>query len=126
MSDHSEGEGWWAASDGKWYPPQGDTTDAPVEEPSGGRARRPAVIGVVLVLVVGMTVLIVSLTGGGSSTGASSPEAAFDGIVQAVNDEDALGVVSLIDLEEFGLVADRAGGASTPTSRVSRAGSTSP
>ncbi len=22
MSDTSQGEGWWLASDGKWYPPQ--------------------------------------------------------------------------------------------------------
>lgn len=22
MSDHSHGEGWWLASDGKWYPPE--------------------------------------------------------------------------------------------------------
>lgn len=23
MSDHQQGPGWWLASDGKWYPPQG-------------------------------------------------------------------------------------------------------
>lgn len=25
MSDFSQGPGWWLASDGKWYPPQGET-----------------------------------------------------------------------------------------------------
>jgi len=33
MSDVSQGEGWWQASDGKWYPPEAapaDGTEAPV------------------------------------------------------------------------------------------------
>ncbi len=29
MSDVSQGPGWWLASDGKWYPPQGGSTAAP-------------------------------------------------------------------------------------------------
>jgi hypothetical protein len=29
MSDTSQGEGWWLASDGKWYPPQSATYVAP-------------------------------------------------------------------------------------------------
>lgn len=29
MSDYSQGPGWWQASDGKWYPPQGGAPQAP-------------------------------------------------------------------------------------------------
>jgi hypothetical protein len=29
MSDSSQGEGWWVASDGKWYPPEQSATQAP-------------------------------------------------------------------------------------------------
>jgi hypothetical protein len=32
MSDQSQGEGWWEASDGKWYPPP--RPDVPVTEPT--------------------------------------------------------------------------------------------
>lgn len=35
MSDTSQGEGWWQASDGKWYPPE--------EQPSTGAAPEPQV-----------------------------------------------------------------------------------
>ncbi|MGZ4704139.1 MAG: hypothetical protein ACXWCM_04650 [Acidimicrobiales bacterium] len=34
MSDFSQGEGWWQASDGKWYPPE----QAPGYQPSGYQA----------------------------------------------------------------------------------------
>ena len=33
MSDFSQGPGWWLASDGKWYPPQGEAT-APAADPT--------------------------------------------------------------------------------------------
>lgn len=40
MSDSSQGEGWWLASDGKWYPP----TSAPASPPppSMGQVYNPA------------------------------------------------------------------------------------
>jgi TM2 domain-containing membrane protein YozV len=31
MSDTSQGEGWWQASDGKWYPPEQAATATPAE-----------------------------------------------------------------------------------------------
>jgi uncharacterized RDD family membrane protein YckC len=31
MSDQSQGEGWWLASDGKWYPPQPEAAETPPE-----------------------------------------------------------------------------------------------
>jgi len=34
MSDSSQGEGWWVASDGKWYPP--DTVPEPPAVPDSG------------------------------------------------------------------------------------------
>jgi hypothetical protein len=41
MSDHSQGEGWWQASDGKWYPPE----QAPGAQPSGWEAPGPGGAG---------------------------------------------------------------------------------
>ena len=36
-ADTSQGEGWWQADDGKWYPPQQDTRmAAPAPQPTGG------------------------------------------------------------------------------------------
>ena len=34
MSDTSQGEGWWQASDGKWYPPQQAEATLPPPPPS--------------------------------------------------------------------------------------------
>lgn len=47
MSDASQGEGWWIASDGKWYPPQSDETaerppPPPESKPTGDEQPRPA------------------------------------------------------------------------------------
>lgn len=41
MSDQSQGEGWWQAADGKWYPPPhpeatAPPTTQPFGEPTGG------------------------------------------------------------------------------------------
>jgi hypothetical protein len=33
MSDHSQGEGWWQASDGKWYPPDQAVPPVPPTQP---------------------------------------------------------------------------------------------
>lgn len=44
MSDQSQGEGWWLASDGKWYPPQSTpTTTAPPQPtvPTAGGIELP-------------------------------------------------------------------------------------
>jgi hypothetical protein len=40
VSDSSQGEGWWEASDGKWYPPE-SSTPPPPPPPSGGSAPPP-------------------------------------------------------------------------------------
>jgi hypothetical protein len=80
MSDQSQGEGWWLASDGKWYPPSrpdapalpttqpfaepagapgaatyGPPTDLPVGAADGGRKKglgRGPIIGIAAVAVV--------------------------------------------------------------------------
>ena len=58
MSDAPQGEGWWLASDGKWYPPQTQTpaaapVTAPPPAPSGGRSKAPLIVAIVAVLVIG-------------------------------------------------------------------------
>lgn len=41
MSDTSQGEGWWLASDGKWYPPEQSTTPPPLQQTPGGSVTAP-------------------------------------------------------------------------------------
>ena len=38
MSDTSQGDGWWLASDGKWYPPTASPAPAPPETPTYAQA----------------------------------------------------------------------------------------
>jgi Domain of unknown function (DUF4234) len=69
MSDVSQGEGWWLASDGKWYPPQqspgappGQSTVADMVQPfrtgqpTGvlGTPRRPWVVAVLTIITFGI------------------------------------------------------------------------
>lgn len=35
MSDKSQGEGWWLASDGRWYPPESRPSPPPLPPPVG-------------------------------------------------------------------------------------------
>jgi hypothetical protein len=37
MSDYSQGPGWWQASDGRWYPPEGTAGGAPRPPPPYGQ-----------------------------------------------------------------------------------------
>jgi hypothetical protein len=70
MSDVSQGEGWWLATDGKWYPPQqaplspppGQSTPGdmvqrfPTTQPTGalGKPRRPWVVAVLTIVTLGI------------------------------------------------------------------------
>jgi len=42
MSDTSQGEGWWLASDGKWYPPTASPAPAPPSPTYAPGAYNPA------------------------------------------------------------------------------------
>jgi hypothetical protein len=61
MSDAPQGEGWWQASDLKWYPPASST-------PSRRRWVLPAVLLVVVAMVAAGTVVLVT---GGDEAGAA-------------------------------------------------------
>jgi hypothetical protein len=70
MSDVSQGQGWWLASDGKWYPPQQVSQPPPPGTPSlgdmvqqfrtlqptgvVGKPRRPWVVGVLTIVSLGI------------------------------------------------------------------------
>jgi hypothetical protein len=75
MSDVSQGEGWWLATDGKWYPPQqAPPQQAPLPPPPGqstpgdmvqqfrtvqptgvlGKPRRPWVVAVLTIVTLGI------------------------------------------------------------------------
>ena len=142
MSDISQGPGWWRASNDKWYPPEShpdargavEAPVAPAPVPVGSAAQvvtsetllargstpdkkrgvpRWLPLGAVaLVVGVGLVVLLSSVFGSGNAAGADSPDAAFDGIMAALDTKDGLGLVSLVDLEDFGLVADAFDGGS--------------
>jgi hypothetical protein len=90
--------------------------DEPSNQPRRPPAARIAMVVIVLILTAGLAVLMVSLLGSDTSTGAASPEDALEGIIQAMNDEDALGMASLIDVEEFGLLIDTLEGSDTDVS----------
>lgn len=57
MSDRSQGEGWWLASDGKWYPPQPPT--APVAQTTNGLAIASMVLGILWLFWIGSILAIV-------------------------------------------------------------------
>ncbi len=45
MSDTSQGDGWWKASDGKWYPPdQRPATQPPPPPPGAPQPQSPALV----------------------------------------------------------------------------------
>lgn len=51
MSDYAQGQGWWQASDGKWYPPSGE--QPPAHTPTMGEDWVAVTLEVVGWLVVG-------------------------------------------------------------------------
>jgi hypothetical protein len=57
MSDRSEGQGWWLASDGKWYPPQ-----PRVVARTNGLAIASMVLGVVGISIVAVILGHVALS----------------------------------------------------------------
>lgn len=92
----------------------GEPLAQPQASSGGGVPRWLPLAGVALVVGVGLWFLFSSVLGGGSAAGASSPESALDEMVAALDAEDGLGLVSIVDLEDFGLVSaaveDSAGG----------------
>lgn len=53
MSDTSQGDGWWLASDGKWYPPT--PGDAPAQvAPSSNEAIWSLVLGILSITCLGL------------------------------------------------------------------------
>jgi len=63
MSDSPQGEGWWLASDGKWYPPQSQSQTHPAPPPAGKPWWKKKRYIIPLVLVV--LFAIASAAGGG-------------------------------------------------------------
>jgi hypothetical protein len=57
MSDRSQGEGWWVASDGKWYPPQPPA--APVAQTTNGLAVASMVLGILWLFWIGSILAII-------------------------------------------------------------------
>jgi NADH:ubiquinone oxidoreductase subunit 2 (subunit N) len=62
MSDVSQGEGWWQASDGRWYPPQPATGAPPGPPPMGAPARTSGLAVASLVLGI-LSLVTCALTG---------------------------------------------------------------
>ncbi len=62
MSDTSQGPGWWLASDGKWYPPQGPTVVAPKAGMSGC-LKVGLIVGGIFVLLAILAIVAVTFLG---------------------------------------------------------------
>lgn len=62
MSDFSQGEGWWQASDGKWYPPEtappGFAAPAPVPMAAPTTAKSGLGTGPIVAIVVAVVLII--------------------------------------------------------------------
>lgn len=69
MSDAPQGQGWWQASDGRWYPPQPAPPTPPTPAPTGsdqggnGFAIASLVLGVVGFVAVGLASIAAVITG---------------------------------------------------------------
>lgn len=57
MSDRSQGEGWWLASDGKWYPPQPPVAAAAPK--TNGLAIASLVLGIVWIYWIGSILAVI-------------------------------------------------------------------
>ena len=81
MSDVSQGPGWWQAPDGRWYPPQSASPQAPPPPPpgTGGWQYPPTyakpvrwgsgcLIGILGALVVAVVIIIVVATAASNSS----------------------------------------------------------
>lgn len=116
MSDLSQGDGWWLASDGKWYapelhpeyvpaatlaPPTVDPAVSPMDEVAPA-SRRPLILAMVaLVLVCGLGFIGWRLLSAGSSTGADSPQAAVQQLIDSLSEADPVGLVEIVDPYEI-------------------------
>ncbi|MEQ8842244.1 MAG: hypothetical protein RIB98_14770 [Acidimicrobiales bacterium] len=122
MSDSSQGDGWWQASNGKWYSPEQQpgyrSPDAisepalaePAEpqatasngQPSGrGKGITLAVVAVVL-LVAGYLAVSAFKGTSGVAGGAGSPEAAVEQLVVSIDNADVIGLLASVDPSESG------------------------
>lgn len=79
MSDVSQGEGWWLASDGKWYPPE--SVPGPPSSLARNRGMRDGRKGLailaVLGLLAGVQLVIVAMAPTTAAANASRPEIIF-------------------------------------------------
>src|SRR5262245_23497511 len=96
MSEYSQGEGWWQASDGKWYPPElhpsvPAPTQLPPQKSSNNWTIIAMVIGVVVVLAGLAVVFIGRDSGNKKATGSASVSTASgvpDGYQVVTDDTD--------------------------------------
>lgn len=62
MSDQSQGEGWWMASDGKWYPPDQRASVAAPPHPTAA-PERPTATGAFICGIIGSVIGLIPLLG---------------------------------------------------------------
>ena len=90
----------------QWATPTGAPMVAPVEmpaspPPSRASRRRPLALGIGILGLAGLGVVgYLALSGGGDAPGASSPEAAVQGLVRALDNDDALGALVYVAPDE--------------------------
>ncbi len=126
MSDTSQGEGWWIASDGRWYAPElhpdrqrlapevaitsaavtdigADATHTAHTEPETDSglplAAKLGLVGLVAIAALGF--LAFRLVTGSNAGGADQPQLAVQQLIDSVNERDAVGFVAALDPDEI-------------------------
>lgn len=87
MSDESQGEGWYQASDGKWYPPA--APPPPPAEPTKKRGCLPWLLGGVVAVVI--IVAIAAAAGGGGNNDDDDGDVATDDVTTETTISKGLG-----------------------------------
>jgi hypothetical protein len=97
MSDHQQGPGWWLASDGKWYPPQGAPPVPPPHTwapgpPPGPPPKQGMSAGAIVALVIGSVVGGLLLLGVAVSVLGTESDGSSSQTGSAIGDSDGTNV----------------------------------
>ncbi len=106
MSDQPQGPDWWQASDGKWYPPQGDagatppppSSAVPPPEKKKRRGCVPILIGAGVVVVIIVVVAVVAGGGSNDDNKTSSKDSTAATVSKGVGSADVSADVSNVTI----------------------------
>jgi hypothetical protein len=96
VSDHQQGPGWWLASDGKWYPPEGAPPLPPPQTwapgpPPGPPPKQGMSAGAIVALVLGCVVGVLVLAGVAVAVLGTESESKLAEVEDSIGDSDGDG-----------------------------------